>query len=137
MNLKVQNIKFKMQNLLRAILFILFIVSCAPAQNDLQRIEDGGFVRNWLISNEFPAEIDAGAWENFNRFNVETLPQKDWLAPFGGVPKIKPSAGTFPATIQNQPPENPNRKFQIPNRRASAGSRRGFKRKGFAGRDGT
>ncbi|CAA9431948.1 MAG: GH38 [uncultured Pyrinomonadaceae bacterium] len=114
MNLKVQNSKFKMQNLLRAVLFILLIVNCAPAQNDLQRIEDGGFVRNWLISNEFPAEIDAGAWENFNRFNIETLPQKDWLAPFGGVPKIKPSVGTFQATIQNQPPQNPKSKIQNP-----------------------
>ncbi len=114
MNLKVQNSKFNIQSLTRTVLFILLTVYCASAQNDLQQIEDGGFVRNWLISNEFPAEIDAGAWENFNRFNVETLPQKDWLAPFGGVPKIKPSVGTFQATIQNQPPQNPKSKTQNP-----------------------
>ncbi|MBK8813253.1 MAG: hypothetical protein IPN69_21350 [Acidobacteria bacterium] len=67
-----------------ATLFVLcgFFVQ-ARAQNELSEIADGGIIANWLISNEFPAEIDAGMWENFNRFNIETLPQKDWLKPFG------------------------------------------------------
>jgi len=83
----------------RRVLFLLLLTAHwsllnVSAQNDLREIKDGGFVRNWLISNQFPAEIDAGAWENFNRFNVENLPQKDWLAPFGGVERIKPETGT-------------------------------------------
>ncbi len=71
---------------------LMLLVFVARAQNDLQKIPDGGFATNWLISNAFPAEIDAGMWENFNRFNIEKLPQKDWLAPFG-----KPVAGTLVA----------------------------------------
>ena len=129
MNSKVQSSKFEVQNrmlkffrvvaLPRLRFFPLpLIVYCSLfsvlAQNNLQKIEDGGFVRNWLVSNSFPAEIDAGAWENFNRFNIETLPQKDWLAPFGGVQKIKPQIGTFRATIQNQTSENPTLKIQNP-----------------------
>lgn len=62
----------------------------AAAQTDLRSVKNGGSISRWLLSNSFPAEIDAGAWENFNRFNVETLPAKNWLAPFG-----KPQAGTF------------------------------------------
>ena len=72
---------------------LLFI--SAIGQNALQDIPDGGFVRNWLISGAFPAEVDAGMWENFNRFNIETLPQKDWLKPFG-----QPQPGTFKGTVQ-------------------------------------
>ncbi|MEO8074654.1 MAG: hypothetical protein ABI686_15570, partial [Acidobacteriota bacterium] len=87
-------------------MFFLFILPCF-AQNDLQKIENGGFVRNWLVSNAFPVEIDAGAWENFNRFNVERLPQKDWLAPFGGVKKIKPQTGTQPAGFKVDGQTNP------------------------------
>lgn len=77
-----------------AAVFALILSAFCPiiAQNDLQRIPDGGFVKQWLISNALPAEIDAGMWENFNRFNIERLPQKDWLAPFG-----KPAAGTIKA----------------------------------------
>ncbi|CAN5536055.1 hypothetical protein BH10ACI2_BH10ACI2_10340 [soil metagenome] len=67
----------------------------AFGQNPLQDIPDGGFVRNWLISSAFPSEVDAGMWENFNRFNIETLPQKDWLKPFG-----KPVPGTFKNIVQ-------------------------------------
>lgn len=66
-------------------------------QNDLQKISDGGFIEKWLISNEFPSEIDAGMWENFNRFNIETLPQKDWLKPFP-----KPQVGSFKSPNQSQ-----------------------------------
>ncbi|MDQ3179753.1 MAG: hypothetical protein M3Q33_04460 [Acidobacteriota bacterium] len=80
----------------------------------MQKIADGGFIQNWLISNLFPAEIDAGAWENFNRFNIEQLPEKDWLAPFGGVRNIKPRVGIFQATIQNQSSDNPKSKIQNP-----------------------
>lgn len=75
----------------------LLLTSLSFAQNDLQKIPDGGFVEKWLISNEFPAEIDAGMWENFNRFNIETLPQKDWLKPFP-----KPNAGSFKSANQTQ-----------------------------------
>lgn len=75
-----------------AAFLVLAFVGFAAAQNELQKIPDGGFVTNWLISNAFPAEIDAGMWENFNRFNIERLPQKDWLAPFG-----KPAAGVSKA----------------------------------------
>ena len=71
------------------LLLMLFLSVGSSAQNDLQKIPNGGFVEKWLISNAFPAEVDAGMWENFNRFNIENLPQKDWLAPFG-----KPAAGT-------------------------------------------
>ncbi len=100
------------------IFLLLLTIHCsllaALAQNDLQKIADGGFVQNWLISNSFPAEIDAGAWENFNRFNIEHLPEKDWLAPFGGARNIKPSVGTFKATVQTQLSENPKSKIQNP-----------------------
>ncbi len=119
---KIQNSKFKVQKLWRAALFVLLTAYCSlltvPAQNALPPIEDGGFVRNWLMSNEFPAEIDAGMWENFNRFNIETLPQKDWLAPFGGVQKIRPQIGTFQAAVVNQPAESS--KIQIPNSKPDA-----------------
>jgi alpha-mannosidase len=129
MKFKVQNSKFKIQSRTRKIpsvsasprlrvFFLLLIAYCSlltvSAQNDLQKITDGGFVKNWLVSNSFPAEIDAGAWENFNRFNVETLPEKNWLAPFGGVQNIKPQPGTFRPTIQNLTSENPKSKIQNP-----------------------
>jgi alpha-mannosidase len=70
--------------------------------NELSTIADGGYVTNWLVSSVLPAEIDAGAWENFNRFNIERLPERDWLAPFGGAAGIKPQAGLMKATIQTQ-----------------------------------
>jgi alpha-mannosidase len=85
---------------------ILLLASFCSAQNDLQKIPDGGFVGKWLISNEFPAEIDAGMWENFNRFNTETLPQKNWLAPFG-----RPAAGKQSAVSGEQ---NPKSKIENP-----------------------
>ncbi len=129
MKFKVQGSRFKVQSRMQKIrrasaspvlrvFFLLLTAYCSLltvlAQNNLQKIEDGGFVRNWLVSNSFPAEIDAGAWENFNRFNIEHLPEKDWLAPFGGVRNIKPSLGTFKATIQNQSSDNRKSKIQNP-----------------------
>lgn len=93
-------------------LFGLFVFLCfglsafgQVRENDLKQIKDGGFVTDWLISSVLPSEIDAGTWENFNRFNIETLPQKDWLAPFGGVQNVKPQAGTQKAAFQI--PQNP------------------------------
>ncbi|HZH33910.1 MAG TPA: hypothetical protein VEX64_03665, partial [Pyrinomonadaceae bacterium] len=74
------------------------------AENDLQKIKDGGYVEKWLVSNVLQPEIDAGTWENFNRFNIENLPQKDWLAPFGGVRNIKPTAGIQRASVQTVNP---------------------------------
>ncbi len=62
--------------------------------NNLELLPDGGFFGEWLISTPLPAEIDAGAWENFNRFNTEFLPAHDWLAPFGGAARVKPQAGS-------------------------------------------
>jgi alpha-mannosidase len=76
---------------------LLLFTFTAFGQNDLRNISDGGFLEKWLISNEFPSEIDAGMWENFNRFNIETLPQKDWLAPFP-----KPQVGSFKSANQSQ-----------------------------------
>ena len=86
--------RFLGPNLLVRIAFLagVFMLGLSPAvfgQNDLQQIGEGGHLFKLLISNPFPSEIDAGMWENFNRFNIETLPQKDWLRPFG-----KPSAGS-------------------------------------------
>jgi alpha-mannosidase len=83
----------------------------ALAQNDLEKIANGGFVERWLISKAFPAEIDAGMWENFNRFNIETLPQKDWLRPFG-----KPAVGRQVAAAQeaSQQSQTPNPKSDAP-----------------------
>jgi hypothetical protein len=96
---KIQSSKLKIQssnpkiNRFPVFVFFLLIAFCSLhdnvfGQNSLAKIEDGGFIRDWLISNSLPAEIDAGAWENFNRFNVENLPQKEWLAPFGGLRNI-------------------------------------------------
>jgi alpha-mannosidase len=98
---KIQNSKFKTV-IQAAKLFVVLTLNLSfsthtPAQNDLQKIPDGGFIEKWLISNEFPAEIDAGMWENFNRFNIENLPQKDWLKPFP-----KPQAGSFKSSNQTQ-----------------------------------
>ena len=99
---------------------LIFLLSVSVfAQNDLRKIADGGHVEKWLISSEFAAEIDAGMWENFNRFNIETLPRKDWLAPFGSIGGIKPQAGTFKATFdtKNNPPsqiQNPKLKADLP-----------------------
>ncbi|MCY7347225.1 MAG: hypothetical protein LH614_13510 [Pyrinomonadaceae bacterium] len=99
---------------------LIFLLSFSVfAQNDLRKIADGGHVEKWLVSNVFPAEIDAGMWENFNRFNIETLPRKDWLAPFGSIGEIKPQAGIFKATIQTGqiPPsqiQNPKLKADLP-----------------------
>lgn len=118
MKSKVQSSKFKVQSFLRTFLFLLLTAHCsllaALAQNDLQKVADGGFVQDWLVSNSFPAEIDAGAWENFNRFNIEHLPEKDWLAPFGGARNIKPSVGIFKATVQPQPSDNPQSAIRNP-----------------------
>ncbi|MCU1290813.1 MAG: Alpha-mannosidase, partial [Acidobacteria bacterium] len=88
-----------------AFFFLLFVGCSAPgvrAQNSLQSLDDGARIEKWLISGALPAEIDAGMWENFNRFNIEKLPQKEWLAPFGGVERFRPRAGTSKATIQTQ-----------------------------------
>jgi alpha-mannosidase len=99
MRFKIQNSKLKIKNTrLFAFLVFNFALSLTVfGQNDLRGISDGGFVEKWLISNEFPAEIDAGMWENFNRFNIENLPQKDWLKPFG-----KPQTGSFKSANQTQ-----------------------------------
>ena len=108
--------RFSASPLLRVFLFLLTAycsLLTAFAQHDLQKIGDGGHVENWLISDALPAEIDAGMWENFNRFNIEKLPQKDWLAPFGGVEQIKPVAGIVRAS-QTASAENPNSKTQTP-----------------------
>jgi alpha-mannosidase len=80
------------------VLMLFALASSIAAQNNLERIENGGHIGRWLISNTFPAEIDAGMWENFNRFNIEALPRKDWLAPFGSIARIKPAIGTFKAS---------------------------------------
>jgi alpha-mannosidase len=98
---------------------MLFLSVAVAAQNALETLPDGGHIEKWLISNEFPAEIDAGMWENFNRFNIEALPRKDWLAPFGGVTRIKPQAGTFKATFDPQNDvqsevQNPKLKADLP-----------------------
>src|SRR3712207_558205 len=104
MNLKVQGLRFQVQRLFWTISLIFLTGFCfitsVFGQNDLQKIKNGGHVEKWLVSNAFPAEIDAGMWENFNRFNIETLPQKDWLAPFGGIQNIKPQTGIQKATVQ-------------------------------------
>lgn len=86
------------------------VASWAQSPNRLETIRDGGFVERWLISSAFPAEIDAGMWENFNRFNIETLPQKDWLKPFG-----KPTPGKQTAAASNANPQS-----QTPNPRSDA-----------------
>ncbi|MDQ3130565.1 MAG: hypothetical protein M3Q99_07375, partial [Acidobacteriota bacterium] len=118
MKFKVQSSKFKVQSLLQTLLFVLLTAYCSlltvPAQNDLQQIENGGFVRNWLASNALPAEIDAGTWENFNRFNIENLPQKDWLAPFGGIRRVKPQIGTQKAGFKIDGRTNPEEKLSEP-----------------------
>ena len=99
---------------------LIFLLSFSVfAQNDLRKIADGGHVEKWLVSNVFPAEIDAGMWENFNRFNIETLPRKDWLAPFGSVRNNEPQAGTFKATSDAKddsplPIQNPKLKADLP-----------------------
>ncbi len=127
MKLEVQRSKFKFpssnaENILAlrvvAILrasFFCFTAHAAFAQNDLQKIADGGYVEKWLVSNVFPAEIDAGTWENFNRFNIENLPQKDWLAPFGGVRRIKPQTGTQKAGFKIDGRTNPEEKIEPAN----------------------
>ena len=101
LEVKGQKSKVKSQFCKLKVIFFTFhfllLTSLSFAQNDLQKIPTGGFIEKWLISNEFPAEIDAGMWENFNRFNIETLPQKDWLKPFP-----KPNAGSFKSAIQTQ-----------------------------------
>ncbi|MDQ3062810.1 MAG: hypothetical protein M3R14_08120, partial [Acidobacteriota bacterium] len=101
---------------LTGILFLFLFLFSLPslAQSDLQKISDGGHIEKWLISNALPAEIDAGMWENFNRFNIENLPNKDWLAPFGGVRKIKPAIGSVRATVQTETSENSKSKIQNP-----------------------
>ncbi|MEJ7860856.1 MAG: glycoside hydrolase family 38 C-terminal domain-containing protein [Pyrinomonadaceae bacterium] len=90
-------------------MLFLLTAHCSPltAQNDLQKIQDGGHIEKWLLSNALPAEIDAGAWENFNRFNIENLPEKDWLAPFGGIGRIKPQIGTQKAGFKIDGRTNP------------------------------
>jgi alpha-mannosidase len=98
--LKIKSEKLKNLRFVKLFAFLIFnfaLVFTVSGQNELQKIPDGGFVEKWLISNEFPAEIDAGMWENFNRFNIETLPQKDWLKPFP-----KPQAGSFKSANQTQ-----------------------------------
>ncbi len=116
---KIQNSKFKIQSRLRTTLFFLLTAYCSlltvSAQNDLQKLSDGGHIEKWLISNALPAEIDAGAWENFNRFNIENLPQKDWLAPFGGVGRIKPQIGTQKAGFKINGRTNPEEKTEPTN----------------------
>jgi alpha-mannosidase len=95
---------------------LLLFLPCL-AQNDVAKIQNGVHIENWLISSPLPAEIDAGMWENFNRFNIENLPQKDWLAPFGGVGKINPQEGTLKASVQtnNQTQiSGDNRKVDLP-----------------------
>ncbi|MBA3335054.1 MAG: hypothetical protein H0T08_05520 [Acidobacteria bacterium] len=106
---KVQSLKFNFRYLLRTALLFLLTAHCSPltAQNDLQKIQDGGHIEKWLLSNALPAEIDAGAWENFNRFNIENLPEKDWLAPFGGIGRIKPQIGTQKAGFKIDGRTNP------------------------------
>lgn len=71
---------------------VLLVTLATGAQTQVESVGDGGHIRSWLVSNPFPAEIDAGMWENFNRFNIENLPQKDWLRPFG-----RPAPGKFTA----------------------------------------
>lgn len=66
--------------------------------NVLENVPDGGFLQSWLISNAFPTEIDAGSYENFQRFNIEFLPENDWLQAFGGAAQLHPQAGTLNAT---------------------------------------
>ncbi len=82
----------------------LLLFSAANAQytislkeNRIGEIKEGGTPQFWVISNSFPTEIDAGMWENFNRFNLESLPRKDWLAPFGGISRISLGEGTLTA----------------------------------------
>jgi alpha-mannosidase len=115
---KIQSSKLKIQssnpkiNRFPVFVFFLLIAFCSLhdnvfGQNSLAKIEDGGFIRDWLISNSLPAEIDAGAWENFNRFNVENLPQKEWLAPFGGLRNIQPKVGTQKAGLKMDGRTNP------------------------------
>jgi len=106
---KVQSLKFNFRYILLTALLFLLTAHCSllTAQNDLQKIQDGGHIEKWLLSNALPAEIDAGAWENFNRFNIENLPEKDWLAPFGGIGRIKPQIGTQKAGFKIDSRTNP------------------------------
>lgn len=63
------------------------------AFNHLDNLADGAFISAWLISAPQPSEVDAGTYENFQRFNIERLPEQDWLAPYGGAARIQPQAG--------------------------------------------
>ena len=76
---------------------ICFPVTIRLLENRIGEIKEGGTPQFWVISNSFPTEIDAGMWENFNRFNLESLPRKDWLAPFGGISRISLGEGTLTA----------------------------------------
>jgi hypothetical protein len=76
--------------------------SPTPARgNNLDTLADGGYISDWLVSTPFPATVDAGLWENFNRFNIESLPQRDWLAPFGGIAAVKPQPGAAQPLLPN------------------------------------
>lgn len=116
---KVQNSKCKI--FFAVIFFALFIGSLPPVliaqSNRIDEIPNGGYIREWLISNRFQTEIDAGNWENFNRFNIERLPVRDWLAPFGGVSKIKPAAG-IQKVLQSSNSQNPQ--SRIPDSESNA-----------------
>ncbi|MER3426796.1 MAG: hypothetical protein C4334_01660 [Pyrinomonas sp.] len=93
-------------------LLLLFAALCAltsaarAATQDLARLPDGGFFADWLISSFFPTEIDAGAFENFQRFNIERLPERDWLAPFGGPAAVQPKEGVVLSAGANAPGGN-------------------------------
>lgn len=76
----------------------------AAAAQEITRLPDGGFFTDWLISSPFPTEIDAGTFENFQRFNIERLPERDWLAPFGGPVAIQPKEGAV--ALPDKRPQN-------------------------------
>ena len=81
---------------LLAVFAALIVLATGPAaQTPVESVGEGGHITRWLVSNPFPAEIDAGMWENFNRFNIENLPQKDWLRPFGRPQPGKLTASGF------------------------------------------
>ena len=112
-----QNAKCKI--VFAAVFFVLFLLALPrflfAQSNEINKIPNGGYVKEWLISNQLPTEIDAGTWENFNRFNVEKLPVRDWLTPFGGAENIKPAVGVLKATQKI-----PNPKSQISNPESAA-----------------
>lgn len=84
--------------------------------NDLTQIIERGFIASWFVTTDLPSELDAGTYENFQRFNIERLPLVAWFE-VDNFANLNPRAGaaqTVKGSIATSATQATTRRADVP-----------------------